>query len=291
VGYFAQTLFAQTPTNPPVPATAQTIQTNNAPLPPQFTKSPVERFWELLVMPAEERLKSLTVYPPEIRSRILEKIAEYQSLKPEECGLRLRVTELRWYLLPLLDAPATNRAALLAKIPPALRELVEPRLERLVVLPPELRQVLLTNEQAVGCLVQPDNPVSVLTEDQRRRLTESFNKLLELTPVEKEKALRTLSDAERQQMEKTLLAFEKLPPGRRARCVGSFAKFAALSATEQQEFLKNAERWSQMSFSERQTWSEMVSLASSLPPLPPLPPRKRPPYLDGFPVTVTPNGK
>jgi hypothetical protein len=109
-----------------------------------------------------------------------------------------------------------------------------------------------------------------LTEDQRRKLSESFNKLLELTPTEKVKALRTLSDAERRQMEKTLLAFEKLPQDRRDRCVRSFATFATLSAAEQQEFLKNAERWSQMSPAERQTWNELVSLAPSFAPLPSL---------------------
>src|SRR5436190_847578 len=77
VASFAPPLFAQTPTNPSVPAAAQTLQADSAPLPPQFTKSPVESFREFLVMPSEERLKSLTVYPPEIRNRILEKIAEY----------------------------------------------------------------------------------------------------------------------------------------------------------------------------------------------------------------------
>jgi len=171
-----------------------------------------------------------------------------------------------------------------------MRELVEPRLQRLAILPPQLRQALLTNEQAVDYLVNPADQSPDLTEDQRRKLSERFTKLLELTPTEKAQALRTLSDAERRQMEKTLQAFEKLPQDRRARCVRSFAKFAALSAPEQQEFLKNAERWSQMSLAERQTWNELVSLAPSLPPLPPLLPRKRPPYPHGLPVPVATNG-
>jgi hypothetical protein len=296
VACYTQPLFSQTLTNPPVPAAAQTVQTNIAPLLPQLTKSPVESFRELLVMPSAERLKFLAVYPPEIRTRILEKIAEYQSLKPEECELRLQVTELRWYLLPLLDLPATNRAAQLAFIPPAMRELVEPRLQQWTLLPPPLRQMLLTNEQAVGYLVGSDSPADqspALTEDQRRKLSESFKRLLELTPREKEKALRTLSDAERRQMEKTLKAFARLPQSQRARCVRSFAKFAALSAGDQQEFLKNAERWSQMSLTERQAWHELVSIAHLLPPLPPLPPLptpRPPPYPVGFPMPAPTNG-
>jgi len=186
-----------------------------------------------------------------------------------------------------LNAPATNRPTLLAQIPPAVRKQVEPRLQKLVVLPPELRQVLLTNEQAVGYVFYPNNPdnnLPALTEDQRRKLSERFKKLLELTPMEKATALRTLSDADRLQMEKTLLAFEKLPPDQRARCVRSFAKFAALSPAEQQEFLKNAERWSQMSLAERQTWNKLVN---SLPPLP----RIGGPYPIGFPGPNATNRK
>ena len=282
-----QPLLAQTPTNLSVPAAPPTGQTNNAPLPTPFSKSPVELFRELLGMPTAERSKFMIIYPPERRTQILEKIAEYESLDPDERKLRLQVTELRWYLLPLLNTPATNRAALLAQIPPAMRELVEPRLQRWAVMPPQLRQALLTNDHAVGYLVGPDNPADqppALTEDQRRKLSASFNKLLELTPTEKAEALRTLSDADRRQMEKTLLAFEKLPPDQRARCVRSFAKFAALSPAEQQEFLKNAERWSQMSLAERQTWNKLVN---SLPPLP----RIGGPYPIGFPGPNATNRK
>jgi hypothetical protein len=280
--------FGQASANAPG---SQTGFTNGALSQGPLAKSPVERFRELLAMPSTERLEFLTVHPN--RSRILEKIAEYESLDPEEREMRLKVTELRWYLLPLLEAPATNRPALLAQIPPAMRELVEPRLRRLTILPPQLRQALLTNEQVVGYVIEPGSAPDTspaLTEDQRRKLSESFNKLLELTPTEKVKALRTLSDAERRQMEKTLQAFEKLPEDRRDRCVRSFATFATLSAAEQQEFLKNAERWSQMSPAERQTWNELVSLAPSFAPLPSLLTRKRPPYPHGFPAHVATNG-
>ena len=128
VGCVAQPLLAQTPTNSPVPPRPPIGQTSGAPPLPPLPKSPVESFRELLVMPSAERSKFLTVYPPPLRSRILEKIAEYQSLKPEERELPLQVTELRWYLLPLLDLPATNQTAQLAFIPPAMRELVAPRL-------------------------------------------------------------------------------------------------------------------------------------------------------------------
>jgi hypothetical protein len=288
----AQPLLAQPLTNSPVLPGSPAVPTKDASSPAQFTKSPVESFRELLVMPTTEQLKFLMVYPPEIRSRILEKIAEYQSLTPE-IELRLHVTELRWYLLPLLSLPATNHAAQLALIPPAMRELVEPRLRQWTILPPPLRQMLLTNEQAVPFLIQVYNPTSQapsLTEEQRRRLGENFRRMTELTPNEQDKVLRRLSDAEHRQMEKTLDAFEKLPPDRRARCIRSFAKFAALSAADQRDFLKNAARWSQMSFTERQAWRELVINAPILPPLP-LPPPRRTPYPVGLRAAVTTNAQ
>ena len=285
--------FGQTSANPPTVHGPKTGPTNGAPLPLPLAKSPVESFRELLVMPTAERAKGLTVYPPEIRNRILEKIAEYQSLEPEECELRLLVTELRWYLLPLLELPATNRAAPLALIPPAMRKLVEPRLQQWTLLPPPLRQMLLTNEQAMGYyLIRVDNPANqapALTEEQRRRLSETFRRLTELTPTEKDRVLSKLSDAEHRQMEKTLDAFEKLPPDQRVRCIRSFSKFAALSADDQREFLKNAERWSQMPPAERQVWRELVSMAHILPPLPPLPNPRRPPQPPGLQIPVATN--
>ena len=261
--------FGQT-SNPPTPSELQTGSTNRTSPPLPLRESPVESFRKWLFMPAAERAEALKPYPPEIRNRILEKIAEYQALKPEECALRLQVTELRWYLLPLLDLPATNRAAQLALIPPAMRELVEPRLERWSVLPPPLRQLLRTNEQAMDFVFHPVSQPSAFAEEQRRRLSETFRRLTELTTSEQDKFLRRLSDAEHRQMEKTLQAFEKLPPDQRSRCIRSFPKFAVLSAEDQQEFLKNAERWTQMSPSERQAWRELVSVVHVLPPLPPL---------------------
>ena len=61
-----------------------------------------EFFRELLAMTPKEQEKYLTNRPPEIRGRILAKIHEYQALDSNEREMRLRATELRWYLLPLL---------------------------------------------------------------------------------------------------------------------------------------------------------------------------------------------
>jgi hypothetical protein len=241
-------------------------------LPP--IKSPVDSFRALLLMPTAEQQKLLAARPPEIRERILQKIREYRSLTSEERELRLQATELRWYLVPLLSVPATNRAARLALIPQPTRDLVEARLQHWTLLPPPLRQVLLTNEQALAYLTYgggvaktPSSP----TETLRRKMQQTVERFFELTQKEKEKTLGNFSEIERQQMEKSLAAFEELTPAQRGRCVRSYTRFATLSPEERHEFLKNAERWSQMTLTEREAWRELVSRARILPPLPILP--------------------
>jgi hypothetical protein len=224
-----------------------------------------------------EQQKLVAARPPDVRERILHKLEEYRSLTPEERDLRLQATELRYYLVPLLSVPATNRAAQLALIPQPTRDLVEARLRHWTLLPPPLREVLLTNQQAVSFLTQAGSTnASPPTADAvRRRMFDTVERYLELTEKEKQKTLSNFPEAEREQMEITLAAFEQLTPSQRERCVRSFTKFATMSPEERQDFLKNTERWSQMSPTERQAWRELVSRAPILPPLPypPLPPQ------------------
>ncbi len=271
--------------------------TNGASLTPPLPvlKSPVESFRVLLALPSTERKQYLTNRTVDVQKRLVEKVREYQALTPEERELRLTATELRWYLLPLVSAPATNRPAQLALIPPGPRELVATRLEQWDQLTPPVQQQLLTNQQTAGYFVggESGSPSPVLPSEQiRRKLQGRFNRLLELTAGEKEKVLRSLSEAERRQMEKTLAAYDKLSPGQRQQCLRSFTQFATMGRAERQEFLKNAERWSQMSPAERQAWRELVSTAPIRPPLPIIKPRTPPfPRLQNRPApSVVTNG-
>ena len=115
---------------------------------------------------------------------------------------------------------------------------------------------------------------NTLSEDQRQKITDQCNQFFELTPSEKQKTLNTLSEAERRQMEKTLETFGQLPPEQRLQCIQAFTQFAGMSAREKKDFLKSAQRWSQMSPQERQTWRDLVPQVPEWPPLPaaPLPP-------------------
>jgi hypothetical protein len=243
----------------------------------------------------------------------------YQALDPDECELRLRATELRSWLLPLMRQPATNRAASLSLIPAHLHQLIEGRLQVWDLLPPDLQQEFLDNEDVAQLFLQLQGRTASQREsilnrlsperrrlleqglerwttmsDSERRLTcERFDRYFELSQREREKVLSTLSDSERQQMAETLRSFEQLPREKRIVCVRSFAKFASMGVAERQQFLKNAERWEKMSPAERQTWRNLVSRVPEFPPLPPgfgeMPP-PLPPSLPNSPRSPITNG-
>jgi len=295
VGQFAAfQLIAETATNVRAPQKLLSTTTNLLLPPIPHSKSPVDLFRELLAMTPAERENSLTNRPPGIRDRILTKVRNYEALDPNERELRLRATELRWYLPPLMHEYPTNRVAQLAAVPDDLRPLVKAHLMQWDILPPPLQEEFFESEHALRYFTHVDLPISppmppmpsdhgwhqgpaapdlahwnTLPEDQRQKITAQFNRFFELTPAEKKKTLNNLSDAERQQMEKTLETFGKLPPAQRLKCIRAFTEFAGMSAQEKQDFLKNAQRWSQLSPKERQTWRDLVTHVPEWPPLPP----------------------
>jgi hypothetical protein len=306
-------LVAETVTNVPAPRKLFSAPTNLSLPPVPHLKSPVDLFRELLAMTPAERQNYLTNRPPEIRERILDKLREYKALDPNERELRLRATELRWYLLPLLHEFPTNRAAQLAAIPDDLRPLIKNRLMQWDILPPPLQKEFFESERALRYFTHVDSSNSppmppmppghgwhpgppdsdlarwyALPEDQRQKITAQFNQFFELTPMEKKKTLNTLSDAERQQIEKTLETFGQLPPAQRRQCIRAFTEFAGMSAQEKQDFLKNAQRWSQMLPKERQAWRDLVRQVPEWPPLPPALMPPMPPLAPQLPQRLHP---
>jgi hypothetical protein len=238
----------------------------------------VNFFRQLLMMSPAERNNSLTNRTPEARAIILAKVREYQALDPDERELRLRATELRWFLVPMLRTAPADRTGQLARIPPELLDLVKSRLTEWDALPPTLQQEFLANDRTVRYFTQTPRPASADPEQQR--IAGQFNQFLDLKPAEKQKLLGTLSETERAKMEQTLKTFEALPGQRRAQCIRNYAKFAGMSGVERNEFLKNAESWSKMSPQERQAWRDLVAHVPAWPPLPPIFPP--------FPPHITP---
>jgi len=269
MGLAPWTVFAQDTT--PAPSSA-------------MTKSPVAAFRELLAMTREERKKAIADRSPEDQKLILAKIREYEALRPEARELRLWVTELHWYLRPLMSTPPADRGAQLALIPDKLRPLIEVRLKQWDRLKPEVQAQLLASEQAMQLYLRLESNsrepvpaeispaldrIRTMPGDQRRELGERVTAFFDLTPRERDKTLRTLSAEEQQQMERLLRAFNKLSGEQKAQCVRSFTNFAGMSLAEQQQFLKNADRWRLMKPEERQQWRTLVERFGELPPVPP----------------------
>ncbi len=279
-------ISARAQTLPPVPG--QPALPINPPLPNSQLVSPVSFFRQLLAMTPAERNRSLTNRPPEARARIQAKVREYLVLSPNDRELRLRATELRWYLMPLFRAAPAEREARLAQVPDELRGVVKSRLTEWDILPPPLQQEFLENDHTLHYFanIEVTNPVA--NSPLQRKISEQFNQFFEFTPEEKAQTLGSLSGDERAQMEKTLKAFETLPPLQRQQCVRNFAKFAGMAPAERAEFLKNAAHWSQMSPQERQSWSDLVSQVPVWPPMPmPLLPQNILPPMPPMPAKIT----
>jgi hypothetical protein len=205
----------------------------------------------------------------------------------------LKVTELGYYLRPLLRTAATNRAAQIALVPQGFRELVQVRLVKWDQLAPAAQQKLLQNEATIRAITEVTNRVSTnaipirnfmlqntisnwnrLSDKDQKELSENFDYFFQLKPTERQKAIRILSGGEQAQIVVTLQKFGKLTPDQRAQCIQSFEKLAAMSPAERQQFFKNTQRWEMMTPKEREDWRMLVETAPMLPPaisFPPLP--------------------
>ena len=273
-------------------------------------KSPINFFRELLAMPAAAREQALTNRSPEARRLILAKVREYESLTPDQRELRLSVTELRWYLRPLMTASPTNRLAQLSMIPVNQRRQVADRLREWDKLPPDAQKGLLDNEATLSYLAELEglsdkqrhdistnlsparrellekgiNRWAAMTDEQRRAASNQFTQFFELTAQEKEKAIRSLPAPERPQVEKMMQTVGNLSQEQRSEYMTSFAKFASLSLAERQRFLENAEHWKQMSPTEQQAWRDLVRRLP--PPIPRRPPPLPLPVRSARPATA-----
>jgi len=283
-----------TPANPASPpASTHALHT----LPQRPLKSPIDAFRKLLAMSPAERERYLTNYPAAAREKILGKVEEYSLLPPDYRELRLQVTELRWYLLPMMKLPRADREAHLQLIPEPYQKLVSARLEEWDIWPPPLKDEVLEYETTLSrfvgrnaegtAVVQPQMSIDDLPERDRLQAEQKLARWQELPPAErqllfarfqhffdlseseKEKTLDALSESERQETEKVLNSIEKKPKSEQEQYLAAFREFSEMSAPAREQFMKNAERWRQMSPAERQAWRDLVKQLSEMPPLPP----------------------
>jgi hypothetical protein len=276
----------------------------------------------LLEAAPEEQARQLAAKPERARRVLEAKLREYQLLPPEERELRLRATELRWYLRPLMALAPAEWPGRVASVPEDYRALVEERLRQWEQLPADLQREVLDHETTIDYFLrlQSSTPTQrdatreamsppqreklerelaqwqTLPADRRQRMCSQFQRFFELPEREQQKTLHAFTADERQQMERTLEAFAKLPAGQRRVCVASFRKFAEFTPAERAEFLKSADRWKSLTPQERDAWRKLVTrLPPSPPPLqqpqrpppPPQPPQPRLAATSGPPPVPT----
>ena len=264
-------------------------------------RSPVDRFRELLAMNPAERKQSLAGRAPQTQSQILAKIREYESLGPNQRELRLKGTELYFWLAPLMNTPAWKRPPLPAFVPQSVRREIETRLQAWDEISASKQQELLTNAAAIQFFTElntgppPLPPASAaqqakldrgilqwqaLPRSQQQKITARFRRFFDLTPEEQQEACNTLSEPERRQIERTLAKFENLSRADRAKAISSFQKFASLTLNQRRQFLRNAELWKLMPPDKRQNWRDLVNEFHEQPPSPPG--LEAPPFPPGF---------
>lgn len=263
------------------------------PLEPPMPPSPIAEFRKWLESP-EERKIALARRSEASRQALQNKIAEYTALAPAERERRLKATEVQWYVSRLLKIPKAGRDAALRQVPVIWQPMV---LERLITwdkMSPDLQKEALAHQlvmeylstpsdrkQAVLKSLSPSESAAlksrleqwkVLPAVERARLDERLDEFFSMRPEKQQQTLNNFPESERKSMEKAVQAFKALSPQQRELCIKSFAefaeKFAVMSRAEQIAFLKNAERWQEMSQKDRDMWRNVVAIAPPLPPLP-----------------------
>src|SRR5204863_8166656 len=104
-----------------------------------------------------------------------------------------------------------------------------------------------------------------IPDKERSKLLDRFNQYFQWPKEDQDRVLGRLPENERQEMQNTLDAFERLTPDQRRSCISAFNKFTQMKPQARDLFIKNAARWSAMTQEERNTWK---SLVNDLPPLP-----------------------
>lgn len=284
VGMGASRLTGAAPSgNPPVPTA-------------QPTPAPTELFRRLLAASPQERQKLLAGKPASSVLVISNALREYEALSPGQREVRLRTLELGWYLDPLLRLPAQQRSERLATVPEEWRPPIEQRLKFWDSLPEDLRQQVLASRSAVRVLLVPSAaeplgpprppsspaasgfpPVPDAKQAQRQRLRASLRLLFDLDGKEQQRILESLPDPHQLHLKKAIEAVQALPAAQRDLCIAGLLKYSSLSPEQQQQFLKNCQRWAALSPEEQAALRRLAALRQGLPPrppgaLPPLPP-------------------
>lgn len=263
-------------------------------------RNPVAVFRGLLAMRTDARSMELAAKPARLREVLATRLREYDSLPPAEREARLRATELRYYLNPLLTTIPATRGAQLATVPESLRPLVTERLAAWDKLPAEIQREILANERLLQAMTRPavagafpplppglpppvPDDVALwqgLDARQREQALDSFTHYFHLDERVKTQVVAALPEPGRAETARTLDQFEQLSAGERAACLASLKKLGQMTPEQQAQFYANAAQWQKLTEAERAAWRSVVTQFPPLPPgagpQPPLPPGLHP---------------
>lgn len=249
-------------------------------------RNPVVVFRGLLAMRTDARAVELSTKPERLRAVLTTRLRDYDALPTTEREARLRATELRYHLNPLLTTIPATRAMQIAAVPDSFRPLVEERLAAWDKLPAEIQREILLDERLRQAMTRPavmgafpplppglepkvpDNLVQwqALDAQQREQLLDNFTHYFRLDERGKTRVVAALPEPKRAEAVRTLDQFEHLSADERAACLSALKKLGQMTPEQQVQFYSNAEKWKQMSESERARWRKMVI---EFPPLPP----------------------
>ncbi len=273
----------------------------------------------LLAMPETERTATLASRP-DTEKFLKAELAKYDQMDPDERLEALQSLRTWYYLRVLVLIPEETRPPVLERISATDRELLEKRLRRWDRLDAGLQREVLQHERFIRYVLQLDGLprseqkalATALPEglkkdwddklsqwhdvpsERRKDIYLNFKKFFDLSAVERNKVLQTMSRQELEQARPTLeaiAALEKLTPEERAACLESFKSFAEThpQSTNYLLHLETFQRWNGLSAEER----DLLRRASRalaplpLPPLPgeaskpPMPLNRQPPPLPG----------
>src|SRR5437762_5113041 len=134
---------------------AESPQATETVVPPTMpaVRSPVDALRELLEMAPAERAQALSQKLPRKRKVIDEALKELEALPAQQRQSRLRLMQLRWELLLLVQTPVTNRPTLLTVVPEQDRRLVKERLQIWDRLSTNQQKLILENEMVMHLFI------------------------------------------------------------------------------------------------------------------------------------------
>ena len=270
---------------------------------PVMPPSPIAEFRGWLTNSPEVRKVALAKRSAANRQMIERKIQVYINLDPAERERRLTATELQWYVSQLVKiTDKARRDAALMQVPVLWQPMVMERMATWDRMSTDLQQAALAHQLVMEYVSTPADKQDAILKSlsgtnsaalrqrvaqwqilpavERARLDERLGEFFRLPADKQQQTLNSFSEDERTNMEKTLESFRTLSREQREVCIRSFAqlaqRFASMNDAEKFAFIKNADRWQEMSQKDRDMWRKIVAIVPPMPPIPvprpPIPP-------------------